>query len=90
MQNERIQNVIRNAIMMRYDLIHYIYTMFYQGSSQAFPLVRAMWFEFPKEENLIGLDPQFMFGENLLVCPKLVEPEDNDRIWTVSCTLPAS
>lgn len=55
-QNERIQGVIRNAIDLRYDLIHYIYTMFYQASTEASPLVRAMWFEFPRDQSLIGLD----------------------------------
>lgn len=55
-QNERIQGVIKNAIMMRYDLIHYIYTMFYQGSSEAYPLVRAMWFEFPQDDYMTNLD----------------------------------
>lgn len=68
--------MIRSAIMLRYDLIHYIYTVFYQGSTAATPLMRAMWFEFPKEEAMIGLDTQFMFGEHLLVCPKLQVPPE--------------
>jgi alpha-glucosidase (family GH31 glycosyl hydrolase) len=50
-----------------------------------------MWFEFPKDESLIGLDTQFMFGEHLLVCPKLIKPEnDDDKIWAVNCTMPKS
>ena len=56
---------------MRYDLIHYIYTMFYDSSSKAYPLVRAMWFAFPKDESVATLDTQFMFGDNILVCPKV-------------------
>lgn len=81
--------MIRNAINLRYDLIHYIYTMFYQASSEGSPLVRAMWFEFPKDPSLIGLDTQFMFGEHLLVCPKLLRPESStEKVWAVNCTLP--
>ena len=94
LQNDRIQGVIRNAIKTRYDLIHYIYTMFYQASSEGKPLVRAMWFEFPHDESLIGLDTQFMFGENILVCPKLEKPEpypnSDQKVWNVNCTLPES
>ena len=29
-----------------------------------------------------------MFGEHLLVCPKLVVPENDKNIWNVNCTFP--
>lgn len=68
--------------------------MFYQASSEAKPLLRAMWFEFPKDASLIGLDTQFMFGENILVCPKLAKPapypDSDEKVWSVNCTLPES
>ena len=62
--------------------------MFYQASSEAYPLVRAMWFEYPKDPGMIGVDTQFMFGGSLLVCPKLVVPENDKKIWNVNCTFP--
>lgn len=73
---------------MRYDLIHYIYTMFYECSSEASPLVRAMWFEYPADETVQTLDTQFMFGQSILVCPKVQVPDNEQLIWTVSCTFP--
>ena len=88
LQNERIQKVIYSAIMMRYDLIHYIYTMFYESSADAYPLVRAMWFEYPQDASVQTLDTQFMFGKNILVCPKDQVPDNDELIWTVSCTFP--
>ena len=47
-----------------------------------------MWYEFPKDETMIGLDTQFMFGGSLLVCPKLVVPDNDKKVWNVNCTFP--
>ena len=46
-QTERVQEVIRDAINKRYDLIHYIYTIFETATKTGEPLMRPMWFEFP-------------------------------------------
>ena len=93
LQPERIQEVISDAISLRYDLIHYIYGMFYEGSQYGRPLVRAMWYEFPQDEDLITLETQFMFGNSILVCPKLspndtYAEEEGSMQWMVNCTLP--
>ena len=69
-------------------MIHYIYTMFYQTSTTGEPIVRAMWFDFRDEENLIGLDNQFMWGEHILVCPKIGAAFDDD-MFMVDCIFPA-
>ena len=63
--------------------------MFYQASSEATPLIRAMWYEFPKDKFLIQVDTQFMFGEHILVCPKLEQPPPDSKLWYVGCVLPA-
>ena len=49
--------------------------MFYEGNQHGRPLVRAMWYEFPQDMDLITLETQFMFGNSILVCPKL-SPND--------------
>lgn len=49
-----------------------------------------MWFEFPKDKSLISLDTQFMFGEHILVCPKLIQPDNEDKLWSVNCTMPTT
>ena len=71
LQPQRIQKVISDSISLRYDLIHYIYGMFYEGNRFGRPLLRAMWYEFPQDKELITLETQFMFGGSILVCPKL-------------------
>lgn len=72
---------------MRYNLIHYIYTMFYESSKSGEPLLRAMWYEFRDDGWMLGLDDQFMFGSNILVCPKLGDSEDGLH-FHISCNFP--
>jgi len=93
LQNERIQAVVRGAIELRYELIHYIYTTFYQASKHGEPIVRAMWYEFPEDVDQIDDDStQFMFGDSLLICPKLtnstIDEETGDHIFPIDCVFP--
>jgi alpha-glucosidase (family GH31 glycosyl hydrolase) len=45
--------------------------MFYTASTEGLPLMRPMWQEFPQDENTFAMETQFMFGDALLVAPKL-------------------
>lgn len=62
---------------MRYSLIHYIYTTFTQFSATGVPLMRPMWLEYPNDSNMNSVLTQFMFGDSIIVAPKLEEPEDH-------------
>jgi len=37
--------------------------------------MRPMFLDFPQQEGLFNIETQFMFGDNILVTPKLEEPE---------------
>ena len=73
-QTKRVQDVIRDAINRRYDMIHYLYTTFWWATQDGGPILRPMWFEFPDETDLYTMDSQFMFGESMLVAPKISQP----------------
>ena len=44
-----VQESVREALFLRYDLIQYLYTMFYLSSTQGVPIMRPMWYEFPND-----------------------------------------
>lgn len=75
-QTQRVQNVIRDAINRRYDMIHYLYTTFREATQTGKPLMRPMWFEFPDDALFVSTDSQFMLGESMLVAPKIITPTD--------------
>mmetsp|Transcript_15077 Transcript_15077/g.19059 ORF Transcript_15077/g.19059 Transcript_15077/m.19059 type:complete len:84 (+) Transcript_15077:2138-2389(+) len=74
MQSSRVREAIRDAINRRYDLIHYIYTSFYETTQNGTPLLRPMWNEFPDDTRFWSSPSQFMFGGSILVAPKVTEP----------------
>lgn len=75
LQTQRVQNVIRDVMHRRYDLIHYIYSTFEYGTHTGQPLMRPMWMEFPDQAEFLDVDTQFMLGRSFLVAPKITEPD---------------
>ena len=63
------------------------YTLFANASLYGTPPVRALFFEFPQEPELLPVDRQFMVGSDILVTPVLTpnvssvsgEPHDQAR-----------
>lgn len=61
----------RRVMHIRYSLLPYMYTLFYQAHTQAAMVMRPLQFEFPDEEYLRGVDNQFLLGPSILVTPVL-------------------
>jgi len=80
-QSESVQKAVKEALTLRYDLSHYLYTQFYLSSKNGSPIMKPLWMEFPDFKD-DGLDSQFMFGENFLVAPKLKLPDINKEDLT--------
>jgi alpha-glucosidase len=64
----------RNAMEIRYSLLPYMYTLFYQAHTTGATVLRALQWEFPNEEYLRGVGNQFMLGPAILITPVL-EPQ---------------
>ena len=72
-------------------MIHYIYTAFYYASILGAPLVRPVWFEFSEQPKFYKVESQFMFGDAMLVAPKLATPSkalEKMHLQEVTFTLP--
>ncbi len=72
----KILGILRNFLKLRYRLLPYIYTASYIASSGAAPLVRPLfWLGDPETSDD---DEDFLFGEDVLVCP-ILEPNQKHR-----------
>lgn len=60
---------IRNAIRSKYVLLPFWYTLFHVNNQTGTPLVRPLWVEFPKEEDIFENEDTYMVGSELLVKP---------------------
>ena len=83
---ERIAALTRDAWQLRYRLIPYIYTLYWQLNQQALSICRPLYLEWPNEEWAYGNPTEYLFGPNLLVAPA-TEPTD-DGVTNVRLYLP--
>ncbi|RPD82758.1 hypothetical protein L226DRAFT_450295 [Lentinus tigrinus ALCF2SS1-7] len=68
---DSLANASRTAMQVRYSMLPYWYTLFANASTYGTPPVRALFFEFPNEPELFGIDRQFLIGSDILVTPVL-------------------
>ncbi len=61
--------LIRKAIELRYQLLPYIYTTFWQHVFRGTPVIRPLAFLDQQDKNTLLRNEEFGFGDNLLICP---------------------
>ncbi len=61
--------ILREVALVRYSLLPFWYTVFYQAYSEGLPVMRTMFTEFPDNEHTYEMDDQWMIGSSLLVKP---------------------
>lgn len=70
---EPYESLNRAAIELRYRMLPYVYTAFWQCSQTGLPMMRPLFLAFPDDTATAGVQDQFMFGDSLLVAPVLEE-----------------
>ncbi|XP_027730072.1 lysosomal alpha-glucosidase-like isoform X2 [Vombatus ursinus] len=65
------RTAMKEALMTRYALLPYLYTLFHHAHRRGDTVARPLFFEFPQDKNTYALDQQFLWGRNLLVTPVL-------------------
>jgi len=65
------ESIRRRYIETRYELLPYIYTSMEETSRSGIPLMRPLFLEFPDQPSVALNDQEFMFGDDLLVAPKV-------------------
>ncbi len=67
------QDLIREAIRLRYRLIPYLYAAFLQAAESGAPVQRPLVFDYQDDAGVRDIDDEYLFGPDLLVAP-VVEP----------------
>ncbi len=52
----------RTVLRIRYTLLPYLYTLFFQHFADGGTVARALWHEFPLDQIAAGIDRQFFWG----------------------------
>jgi alpha-D-xyloside xylohydrolase len=78
--DEALTEDFRRALGLRYSLMPYILAQAKDSSARGFPLLRALFFEYPGDPTCWTVDDEYLFGSDLLVAP-LMEPGDGRRVY---------
>lgn len=60
-------------VRLRYRLLPYIYTYNHIAHRTGAPMMRALVFEYPQDENVLNIRDEYLFGSELLVAPVIEE-----------------
>ena len=72
------EDLCREAISLRYHLLPYLYTAFWECASTGMPVIRPLAMAWPQDEAALSEDTEFLCGDALLVAPVL-HPGATDR-----------
>lgn len=73
-----ITDIVRKFVELRYQLLPYLYTMFYKYTKENVPMVQSLVF-FDQEDNQTHFrTDEFIYGDKILVCP-IQEPNAQGR-----------
>lgn len=63
----------KKAMDVRFQLLPYLYTLFYNAHMKGETVMRALAWEFPNDPSLANADRQFFLGPSILVTPVLTQ-----------------
>lgn len=66
---EETEQIARNYIRLRYQLMPYLYSSFYEASQTGMPVQRSLAVYYPNEPRVYQYQHQYMFGPAILVAP---------------------
>ncbi|WP_317695800.1 glycoside hydrolase family 31 protein [Xylocopilactobacillus apis] len=66
---EETLNILRKFITIRENIKPYIKDLYQEAHRYGYPLIRTLYYEFPKDTNSVNVSDEHMFGSDILVAP---------------------
>ena len=70
---DEFTHINRATIELRYQFLPYLYTLFREHERTGQPVMRPLWYEFPKDKQTYLISDQYMVGSDVLVAPVVRE-----------------
>ena len=71
--DEEVINITRKFVSLRYQLLPYLYTMFWQYIEEGVPMLKPLVYYDQDDTQTHYRNDEFIFGDQILVCP-ILEP----------------
>ncbi|WP_341528069.1 glycoside hydrolase family 31 protein [Nostoc sp. UHCC 0302] len=66
---DRVENICREYINLRYQLLPYIYNLFWEAATTGAPILRPLLYHFPNDSKTYTLYDQILLGASLMAAP---------------------
>jgi alpha-glucosidase len=66
---EKYLNIVRRFIEMRYEIMSYLYTTYWQYAEYAKPMLRSISLAYQNDTETLDREEEFLLGQHLLICP---------------------
>lgn len=70
---ERLVSILKQTANLHHDLIPFIKSYTYQATQNGVPVMRALFLEYPEDDNTYTISDEYFFGEEFLVAPMVNE-----------------
>lgn len=67
--DKSFQTMTRDVLLVRSQLLPYMYTQFFNAYKYGDPVVRPLFYEFPNDTEVLSNSQQFMWGSGILISP---------------------
>ena len=74
-------DTVRKLFELRMSLLPYLYSAFVKYHKTGIPPIRSMVMDYPYDLEVRTIDDQYMFGDDLLVCPLTREDEKTRKLY---------
>jgi alpha-glucosidase len=75
---EPYTTIIRQFLLLRYQLIPYFYTLAWKSHKRGIPMIRPLFWNHPDRDSSWNIDDQFYLGEDILIAP-ILQPDCDTR-----------
>ncbi|MEM1522641.1 MAG: glycoside hydrolase family 31 protein [Thermofilaceae archaeon] len=75
------REAIKRVLELRYRLLPYLYSLFYEHCAKGYPVMRPLVFEYQDDGETYQLDDEFLVGPFLLVAPVLKEGARSREVY---------
>jgi alpha-glucosidase len=76
--DQDVTDITRKFVELRYKLLPYLYTMFYQYATDGVPMIKPLVYFDQEDHQTYYRTDEFIFGDHMLVCP-VQEPNAKGR-----------
>lgn len=76
--DKEVTDIVRDYVEMRYELLPYLYTMFWEYAQEGIPMIKPLVYFDQEDHQTFYRTDEFIFGNDILVCP-ILEPNAQGR-----------